>query len=713
MRNAMLALVVLLCVASSAQAADKWTVTGMGGAGGMYTPTISPFDAKLMFLSCDMSGAYRSLDGGRTWELIHYKQLRGSRMTRPAFLDKDTVYWAEDGSLRITRDRGATWTPIAGPWKDTITHLVVAHGKPAHLVVGTGSGVWEAPLGADGAPGAWKQLAAGPCSGLASTGDSAYFATRDGKVLHFMAGTGKDPYALAQSPAAGKAIIALAASNPNTGARDETLPDVLAAIVDGVGTFWSNDLGNTWEKSQPWQSQKDLLMPAGGKVAWTAQEGGHEVWRTADGGKTWTSVFQMGGRNGNVQVAWTQTFLRWDYSISHLGIGIDPNNPNVAMMTSEGDFYRTADGGKSWGQCQNDPAGAGFRSIGLEVTSLWGYYFDPIDPNRHYICYTDIGFARSVDKGATWISASKGSPWSNTFYEIAFDPRVKGRIYAACSNRHDIPHWTHLDANKSQHAGGVCVSDDFGASWRVLGAGQPKLPCTSIAIDPKSPQGKLTLYAAFYEGGVYKSADGGQSWQKKSTGLGNEGNLHCARLRFHPVSGKLYCLITGFRRGNREFPVPGGLWVSSDGAETWKDLTASNKFPRPTDFALHPRDENIIYVNASTIPGREIGGIYKTSDGGASWTRLIGDAQFAKWCGPSYFEGSTINIHPDDPNLLYAGSDGHGFWYSKDAGKTWKPFESFPFSAPQNVAFEPTNGKVMIVTSFGAGAWKGPYLPGN
>jgi photosystem II stability/assembly factor-like uncharacterized protein len=358
-----------------------------------------------------------------------------------------------------------------------------------------------------------------------------------------------------------------------------------------------------------------------------------------------------------------------------------------------------------------DP-GFRFKSIGLEVTTLWGYYFDPNDSNRHYICYTDVGFARSVDKGATWMSAVRGCPWSNTFYEIAFDPYVKGRIYAACSSRHDIPHWTHLDANRGQ-GGGVCVSDDYGASWKVLGKGLPKLPCTSIVLDPKSSKDKLTLYAAFYEGGVYKSTDGGSTWEKKSAGLGNEGNLHCSRIRIHPVSGNVYCLITAFRKGIKgmEFPVPGGLWVSSDGGESWKDLTSSWKVPWPTDFALHPKEENTIYVSASSIPGQSIGGIYKTTDGGKTWDRLIKDADFARWCPPGYFDSSTINLHPDDPSLLYAGSEGHGLWYSTDAGKGWYPFESFPFGSPQNVAFEPENHKVMIVTTFGAGAWRGPYLP--
>ena len=91
------------------------------------------------------------------------------------------------------------------------------------------------------------------------------------------------------------------------------------------------------------------------------------------------------------------------------------------------------------------------------------------------------------------------------------------------SNRHDIPHWTHVDANKPQHKGGVCVSDDYGARWKVLNNTLPELPCTGIVVDPKSKPDKLTMYATFFEGGVYKTTDGGKTWEKKVRGLGQQG----------------------------------------------------------------------------------------------------------------------------------------------------------------------------------------------
>ena len=79
----------------------------------MFTPTVSPNDPKLMFLSCDMSGVYRSTDGGGHWQLIPYKYLSGALRARPAFTAK-AIYWADgDGGLRASRDKGITWQPVA------------------------------------------------------------------------------------------------------------------------------------------------------------------------------------------------------------------------------------------------------------------------------------------------------------------------------------------------------------------------------------------------------------------------------------------------------------------------------------------------------------------------------------------------------------------------------------------------------------------------
>jgi photosystem II stability/assembly factor-like uncharacterized protein len=350
----------------------------------------------------------------------------------------------------------------------------------------------------------------------------------------------------------------------------------------------------------------------------------------------------------------------------------------------------------------------GYQCNGLEVTASRGYYFDPFDANRTYAGFDDIGLTRSPDRGKTWIPSTKGSPWGNTFYHVLFDPQVKGRMYAAASNRHDIPHWLHISPNTPKQAGGVVVSDDHGKNWTVLGTGLPKLPCTWVCMDPKSPK---TLYTTLYEGGVYKSTDGGQTWVNKSSGLGNPGNLHVLMVKVHPKSGDVFCSITAMREGARDFRVPGGLWKSSDGGETWTDLTKELKLLWATGFALDPNDPNFIYLATATSPAGGQGGVYKTADGGKTWRKLMGDADFAKAGPPAYVQAMSVTLHPDKPDHVYVGTETHGLWMSPDAGKTWKKFENIPFKPVSNVTFDPKDTTVMYVATTGCGVWRGNYLP--
>jgi len=695
---------------SSAQPQQAFVVTGMGGAGGMYTPSVSPFDPNLMLISCDMGGAYRSLDGGKHWELIPFKQLGNSLSCRPAFLP-DAVFWVSGNELRVSTDKAATWRPVvdgAAPWQSArITRLATLAAEPPVLFAGTDAGLWRSTDSGK----TWEQGPSGRCTGIVPLGTKVFAAVQSGeKVFARSLDGGKTWESLTVAEAAGNPLSSL------TGGAERGGGEVLFATVANAGTLRSADGGSTWTVSGENRRQNDALMATNQtRVAYAVNRS--DVLRTTDGGKTWTNCFRMTGEGANVERSWVQTEIHWGYDISPLGLGVSASDPKLVMVSTQGDFYISRDGGEHWHPSMNEPVGVkpgdpGFRyrSTGLEVTSCWHYYFDPADHDRRYIAYTDIGFARSVDAGETWIYSARGCPWANTFYQVAFDPFVKGRMYAATSNRHDIPHWTHVDANSRQHAGGVCVSEDGGISWKVLGQGQPALPCTSIALDPKSPQGKLTLYATFYEGGVYKSTDNGETWVKKSNGLGNPGNLHALKVIVHPKTGDLYCGITAFRQDST-FPVPGGIWKSADGGETWTDLTTELKLAWPANFAVNPENPEVIYLTAATIPQGRQGGLYKTTDGGKTWTRIMKDEDFAAAGGEGYVHCLFINLHPDHPDYVYLGTAGHGLWMSPDAGKTWKLVENFPFRSTTNVTFDPQDRTVMYVTTFGGGVWKGYYLP--
>src|SRR5690349_11703125 len=94
---------------------DKaWTSIGLSGGGGMFTPAISPAVPNLLLVNCDMSGVYRSTNGGQNWELIHYRQLTSSTRVRPVWhpADASVAFAAGGATLKMTRDRGLTWSAV-------------------------------------------------------------------------------------------------------------------------------------------------------------------------------------------------------------------------------------------------------------------------------------------------------------------------------------------------------------------------------------------------------------------------------------------------------------------------------------------------------------------------------------------------------------------------------------------------------------------------
>src|SRR6476619_2225426 len=118
---------------------------GVGGGGAMYAPAISPHDANLLFVSCDMGGVYRTDDGGETWMMIDKRQLRDTDACPVAFHPRngDVIYAAARGAFKISVDRGVTWSALCAdaPWGEARCSAIEIDEENVELMfVGSGSG---------------------------------------------------------------------------------------------------------------------------------------------------------------------------------------------------------------------------------------------------------------------------------------------------------------------------------------------------------------------------------------------------------------------------------------------------------------------------------------------------------------------------------------------------------------------------------------------
>ena len=729
-------------------ATSGWQSIGLSGGGSMFTPAIAPSDPKVMMVNCDMSAAYITTDGGRNWRMIHKRELTSNTRCRPAFhpTDPRIVYAASGwyGGLKVSRDGGVTWQEIGNLPKGLEGEIAIDPGNPNLMLAGASGAVWMSAS----AGRTWTKCT-GPRGKVVGfhfdqtttpARRAMFAATEEGIWLSVVLGrtwterTSGLPWRGIRSFSGGsdsrrrKIVLYCAIPSKSRGGRFEG------------GVYVSADRGATWVSAMGAGINKETKAFdrwAHGPVAQyhhvltsdtrpytvyafnsnTGIPPPHHtaVYRSDDAGKRWRATFYPDPRFGgfNLEHNWQTSVIGQAYQEIPYGVAICRSHPDTVVQLDGGRCYITTDGGRTWRNGHAIPAGKAARSTdpgwipnGLVVTSTWHYYVDPFQRARHYIAYTDIGFARSFDAGRTWRWwPLKGrAPWRNTCYELAFDPRMPGKIWGAFSNVHDIPNGNIImGRHNSKGPGGVCVSTDFADTWKVCGAGLPVAPATSVVLDPKSRPGARTLYAGVFGHGVYRSTDDGNFWTKKSRGLGAPSNMRVARVQLHS-DGTLFALVTAMRKG--EFRPEGvGLYRSRDKAESWELVNRSRPLLWPKDFAVDPQRSSVIYIGAADAGGRKEGGLWRTTDGGARW-RLV--ARKGREHFGAYF-------HPKRRGWVYMtlceGPPGAGLWLSRDGGATWAPFEALPFGNVQRVEFDPGDETVIYVTTFGGSVWRGPAAP--
>ncbi len=733
----------LVCVSP---AAEPWQPLGLGGGGAMFSLAGCPIDPNVMMLSCDMSGAYVSRDAGRTWRMIHHRQLRGCTSCSPVFHPSlaGRVYGAGgwSGRLRASDDYGETWKEYGGrpPWRSGCVLLWVDPIRRAtRLFAGLADGLyktdddgrsWTKCTGIRGRPlgiGVDRRDIVGVCSYYVGTTDGV-FCSGDGGRTFERFGTGLPD---------GKLLSFAVGSNGKVTHLYATVPcKAVGGRLTG-GVYVSRDHGRAWrrcmnpdlnvqtKRSSKWAHGD---VPEYRYVRTTDEAPGRAyvydagtsyfppnhatVYRTDDAGAHWRAVLFSDPRfkRCNVTDDYLSSTIGQRYQEVPLSFAVNPGDPDVVMAASAGQALRTDDGGRTWRTVHCGPRAGGrgketaWLNNGLVVTTTWNYYADPHEPRRHYICYTDIGFARSLDGGRSWIWAGPSLPWRNTTYELAFDPAVRGRIWAALSNTHDIPNWNVISGRHRVHmAGGVARSDDFGRTWQAVKL--PPAPALSVVLDPTSPKARRRLYASLFEKGVYRSDDGGATWAQKSSGLGHPSNMRCCKLQLH-VDGALFVLITAKRLPSGDCTLDGvGLYRSDDRAESWTKINRSLPLRWPKDFTVKPTDSRTILLSAANLRGREEGGLYRTTDGGQTWKKLVQK-------GPEHFGAF---YHPARGGWIYMtlteGARECGLWLSRDDGKTWQPFGRLPFSNIQRVHFLAADRQHIVVTTFGGSVYRGPVAP--
>ncbi len=340
----------------------------------------------------------------------------------------------------------------------------------------------------------------------------------------------------------------------------------------------------------------------------------------------------------------------------------------------------------------SDFAGLSYRSVGPSrggrVTAVAGHR---ARPSTFFMGATGGGVWKTTDDGITWRNVSDG---------YFASPSI-GAIRVADSNPDVVYVGTGSDGLRSNViiGKGVYKSTDGGATWTHLGLDKTG-SIGAVLIHPENPD--LVYVAAIGnpfapnpERGVFRTRDGGKSWQKVLFVSERTGAVD---LEFAPDDPRLI-YATLWRAERKPWTIisggeEGGVYKSSDGGDTWVELTKGlpTGLRGKADLAVTAADPKRVYVLIEA-PGKA-GGLYRSDDRGASFTQVTDFQPIRN--RPFYY--TNLEAHPTQPDTLWGMAEGH--WKSEDGGRTWRA-QRVPHGDNHDLWINPDDPRIQIQANDG------------
>jgi len=707
---------------------ESWRMINLGSVVSSFA--FDPGDRNVIYAGT--AGLWRSADRGRTWRMVFPDPARD---TRTLFLgDHGDYALRSDDPLYAGADDRTTVQAIAVAPDGSVTIALSGAGSRPR-----GSPRTSALLQSAGTGEHWRRLRdlpPGRVLALSATAADDLLVVLDTRVLRHVAGADAAAWVEHDGPP-GPVLHDASVALPRATTRGRT-PAAIYALNGSAwsggrlanGVFVSRDDGATWTPSatgldaaiadagsgDPPRFTAVTVSPSEPSVAYVGVEGlqlgagpgqrFNGIAKTTDGGRTWHVVFRESTRPSPQMIgSWVEERAPMSgpdvWFDAPYDIAVSPTRPDVVFVTDFFRTYRTLDGGAHFAQVHSRAMGPRrWTTRGLDVTTAYGVHVDPFDPQRLFISYTDIGLFRSEDGGRSWMVSSEGIPqrWRNTVYWMVFDPAERGLAWAALSGTHDLPRpkmWRTNDP--ANYRGGVGVSRDGGRSWTPA-AGLPIGAVTHLLLDPRSPAGSRTLYAAMFGHGVCKTTDGGTTWTLKNRGLPE--HPFAWRLTQAP-GGRLYLVVARRSENGRIGDAgDGAVYASDDGAEQWTRLPLPTGTNGPSGITVDSRDERRLYLAAWGVAhpdGDTGGGIFVSTDAGVTWRAVFDAAQH-------------VYDVTEDPRTgtLYASGFDQGAWRSDDRGAHWQRLRGYDFKWGHRVVPDPASPDRVYITTFGGSVWHGP-----
>ncbi len=627
--------------ARSNDAGQSWTPLPVDAINGRPYSLVSDPNATDRILVTDYSRLFLSENGGTSYTQVD--QYDAGYRVSGAFFNGDAIYLGTNIGVRVSPDRGRTWSPLsmAGipPGVGLLSFAGARRGESLRLfcVAAAAGDIMPGITPRDIGPfrevytlesgGIWKKV-----SGLPDSFHPFFVSAADADI-----------------------DVAYLAGNTDAG-----VPAV----------YKTTDGGATW---------RDVFRTSGNAniaTGWCG-DGGDRGWDYAG----YATGFAVDPRDGNRAII-------TDLATAHLTT--DGGATWRELYTNPADANPSG---------ASTPKGKAYRSNGLENSTSWHLLW--ADASTILAGGSGIAAMRSVDDGASWSVISDGLTLGS-MYHMVRDPS-SGLIYGATASIEDIYRPGQLSDNPLDGGDGeVVFSSDKGKSWRVLhDFGRPVV---WLALDSTRPNRMYAAVVHGKEGGIYVSSDiqlgAASTWTRLAAPPRTEGHPSSIHLL---KDGSLLASYTARFDGAR-LTTSSGIFLSTDGGASWVDRSLQPMVYYTRNVAVDPHDPTGSTWYAELFTGLDdwwfgYGGIYRTTNQGQTW-QMLADQENVTSCAISPASASRIYVSTTSHGILYPDP-------ASSSGFVLNPFLPYPYLHPEGIFFNPHMAGDAWITNYGGGIRRG------